>query len=46
MWKIRMTQVPDDLNINVYYKDSMGLKAIVPEARNSKPGQFIRLIFL
>ena len=38
MWKVRMAQVPNDLNIKFHYNDRLGLKAIVPKAPQSHVG--------
>ena len=38
MWKVRMAQVPNDLNIKLHYNDRLGLKAIVPKAPQSHVG--------
>jgi len=38
MWKIRMTQVPNDLKIKFQYNDRLGLKALVPKVPQSHVG--------
>ena len=38
MWKVRMAQVPNDLNIKFHYNDRLGLRAIVPKAPQSHVG--------
>ena len=38
MWKVRMAQVPNDLNIKFHYNDRLRLKAIVPKAPQSHVG--------
>jgi len=38
MWKIRMNQVPNDLNIRFHYNDRLGLKALVPKSPQSHVG--------
>ena len=38
MWKVRMAQVPNDLNIKFHYYDRLGLKAIVPKVPQSHVG--------
>ena len=38
MWKVRMAQVPNDLNIKFHYNDRLGLGAIVPKAPQSHVG--------
>ena len=43
MWKVRMAQVPNDLNIKFHYNDRLGLKAIVPKAPQSHVGSVYRL---
>jgi len=38
MWKIRMSQVPNDLEIKFQYNDRLGLKALVPKVPQSHVG--------
>ena len=38
MWKVRMAQVPNDLNIKFHYNDRLGLREIVPKAPQSHVG--------
>ena len=45
MWKVRMAQVPNDLNIKFHYNDRLGLKAIVPKAPQSHVGSVYQNLF-